>query len=558
LAGARQVFARPAIVITIIVASLIVATPTEVFAEKRVALVIGNAAYKNALSLPNPSNDAKAISELFTKARFEVVETRTDLGIAEMRRAIRNFSDLVRDSDIAVIFYAGHGMEVGGTNYLIPTDAVLERDIDVEDEAISLDRIMRILDPAKRLRLVILDACRDNPFMHKMKRSMGTRAFSRGLAGIEPTTSDTLVAFAAKGGSLAADGKEGDNSPFTKALLQHIATPGLDIRIAFGRVRDEVLKTTRNFQEPFVYGSLGGSTVALVPAPVDPNAAARKDYEFAAQIGTKEAWQSFLAAHASGFYSNLARAQLSKLETAEQQKLKAEQARRQAEELASRTAEENQKPPSEQARIQIEQAKREVEEARRQAEQARLQVEQVKRQAVEEARREVEEAKRQATEELAKMSAIAPGQPRPGGPLTGTAMDPGDIARLLQAHLKRVGCDPATTDGSWGESSRKALDQFNRNAGTKFDVKLASVDALDAVRAKTARVCPLVCGHGQRIENDTCVKITCEPGFVLASNGKCQQLREPRKPTAGPAASAPSGGSAGGKCFTFSGKRYCE
>ena len=206
---------------------------TEAVAGRRAALVIGNSAYKNVPTLANPSNDAKAVSELFKKAGFEVVETRVDLGIVEMRRAIRDFTDQVRDFDIAVIFFAGHGMEVGGTNYMIPTDAVLERDIDVEDEALSLDRIMRVLDPAKRLRLVILDACRDNPFARTMKRSVGTRAISRGLAGLEPTTSDTLVAFAAKGGSLAADG-EGGNSPFTKALVKHIATPGLDVRIALG------------------------------------------------------------------------------------------------------------------------------------------------------------------------------------------------------------------------------------------------------------------------------------------------------------------------------------
>jgi uncharacterized caspase-like protein len=505
---------------------------TEAVAERRAALVIGNSAYKNVPTLANPSNDAKAVSELFKKAGFEVVETRVDLGIVEMRRAIRDFTDQVRDSDIAVIFFAGHGMEVGGTNYMIPTDAVLERDIDVEDEALSLDRIMRVLDPAKRLRLVILDACRDNPFARTMKRSVGTRAISRGLAGLEPTTSDTLVAFAAKGGSLAADG-EGGNSPFTKALVKHIATPGLDVRIALGRVRDEVLKSTKNRQEPFVYGSLGGSTVALVPVPPDPNAEARKDYEFAAQIGTKEAWQFFLGAHSSGFYPNLARAQLAKLDAAERVQFQAEQARRRAEEQAEGRAEENNKSTSEQAQQQIDDAKRELEALRHQAEQAKLQVEEIKRQAVEEARRQVDEAKHQAAEERARLMAaigLTPTGADAASTVSPLAMNPGDIARLLQAHLKRVGCDPGTTDGNWDDGSRKALGNFNKNVGTRFDIKVASIDALDAVRSKTVRVCP---------STDTDREKTASRPSDVGSHRKDETSRTPKASSQGAALGDP-------------------
>jgi uncharacterized caspase-like protein len=163
-----------------------------------------------------------------------------------------------------VIFFAGHGMEVNGTNYLIPIDAILERDIDVEDETVPLDRVIQILEPAKRLRLVVLDACRDNPFVRSMKRTIAGRSIERGLAKVDVLTSDTLIAFAAKAGSTASDG-DGTNSPYTTALLKHLTIPGLDLRLAFGRVRNEVLKNTDNRQEPFVYGSLGGSEVSLVP-----------------------------------------------------------------------------------------------------------------------------------------------------------------------------------------------------------------------------------------------------------------------------------------------------
>lgn len=320
--------------IGILIAStlLLAGLSSQALAEKRVALVIGNSNYVHAMKLPNPPNDAAAMSVLLDGAGFQVVETRNDLGNLEMRRVIRDFSEMTRDADMAVVFFAGHGIEVDGSNFLIPTDAKLERDIDIEDEAIALDRVVRMLEPAKKLRLVILDACRDNPFARTMKRTMVSRSVGRGLAKVEPPTSDTLIAFAAKAGSLAGDG-DGIHSPFTAALLKHIATPGLDLRIVFGRVRDEVIKNTSNRQEPFVYGSLGGSNVALVPgaaappvvvaalpaapavavAPPPVGSTAWRDYELAAQINTREIWDAFLETHPTGFYANLARAQRAKL-----------------------------------------------------------------------------------------------------------------------------------------------------------------------------------------------------------------------------------------------------
>src|SRR5262245_36442203 len=268
-------------------------------AERRVALIIGNSNYKNVQPLANPARDATAVGALFKKAGFEVVESKLDLGNTAMRRTVREFTAVARNADIAVVYYAGHGIEFDGTNYLIPIDAALASDVDVEDETISLDRIMRMLDPVKRLRLVILDACRENPFAKKMTRTVASRSVGRGLAKIEVTTTDTLVAFAAKAGMTAADGI-GDHSPFTAALLDSLTMPGLDLRIAFGRVRDEVMKNTDNKQEPYVYGSIGGSTIALVPKPAEkpaqeaastPANTLARDYEFAERIGTRQAWE---------------------------------------------------------------------------------------------------------------------------------------------------------------------------------------------------------------------------------------------------------------------------
>ena len=263
---------------------------------------------------------------MLTKAGFNVVNAKQDVTNADMRKMVRDFSDQARDADVAVCLYAGHGIEIDGTNYLLPVDTKLERDVDVEDEAVSLDRIVRILDPVKKLRLVILDACRDNPFQQSDEAfSLSSRGVTRGLGKVEPENPNTLIAYAAKAGSTASDG-DSDHTPFTTALLKQLPVPGQDLRKSLGYVRDAVMKQTDNKQEPFVYGSLGGDDVVLVagakPAPaavpaqvssLDPNSPLRRDYELAAQINTKAAWDAFLKTYPKGFYADLARAAQGKL-----------------------------------------------------------------------------------------------------------------------------------------------------------------------------------------------------------------------------------------------------
>jgi hypothetical protein len=293
-------------------------------ADKRVALVVGNSAYQNVPTLPNPARDARAMADMFRKVGFDVVSAQYDIGNLDLKRAIRQFEDAAADADFAVVYYAGHGIEIHGVNYLIPVDAKLASDRDADDEAVTLDRLIGAAEGAKRLRLVIIDACRDNPFGRTMKqqRTGPVRGLSGGLGVTEPTSTNTLIAYAAKAGSVATDG-DGDHSPFTAALLDNLFTPGLDIRLAFGRVRDEVLKKTANQQEPFVYGSLGGANFALVPAaPAAPalevvDAAAQADYNLVKKIGTKTAWEVFLKQYPTGFYHALAQEQLAMVIAAE-------------------------------------------------------------------------------------------------------------------------------------------------------------------------------------------------------------------------------------------------
>jgi len=299
-----------------------VVAPDAALADKRVALIVGNSSYQSVPQLPNPSRDATAVAKMFKDAGFDSVDLLLNVGNLEFKRAIRKFENEADQADIAVVYYAGHGLEVSGTNYLIPIDARLASDRDADDEAIPLERLVSSADGAKRLRLVILDACRDNPFTRTMRleRKVANRGISAGLGRVEPTSTDTLIAYAAKAGSTADDG-DGQHSPFTTAVLKDLPVPGLDVRLAFGRVRDDVLKSTDNRQEPFVYGSLGGGNVSLVPAPAAPQEAplndVRADFELVQKFGTKRAYQVFLGTHPTGLYADLARAEIERLDAVE-------------------------------------------------------------------------------------------------------------------------------------------------------------------------------------------------------------------------------------------------
>jgi tetratricopeptide (TPR) repeat protein len=224
-------------------------------AERRVALVIGNSAYEHAPALRNPVNDAKAFAAILRAIGFTEVRELYDASLSTLGVTLKSFGDLAAGADWAVIYYAGHGIEVNGTNYLIPVDAILEQAAHVEDEAMPLSRLLSKVTAASKLQLVILDACRNNPFTGRMKRSgQAGRSLGRGLASVEPE-SGVLVAYAARDGTTALDG-ETANSPYAEALIKHIAEPNLEINLLFRRVRDEVFTKTGKQQEPFTYGSL--------------------------------------------------------------------------------------------------------------------------------------------------------------------------------------------------------------------------------------------------------------------------------------------------------------
>ena len=229
--------------------------PTVASAAGRVALVVGNSDYAAIGALPNPGNDAEGVAAALGRLGFDVT-TVSDADRADLNEALRLFARESAGADVSLVFYAGHGIEVDGANYLVPVDARLERDTDVEYEALPLDRVLRATTGAG-LRVVILDACRNNPLARSMRRTSAARSVSRGSFGElneDLLGDETLVAYAAAAGTTAADGT-GRNSPYTAALLEYLEEP-LEIGILFREVRARVLEATRGQQRPHEYASL--------------------------------------------------------------------------------------------------------------------------------------------------------------------------------------------------------------------------------------------------------------------------------------------------------------
>ncbi|MEO9778621.1 MAG: caspase family protein [Sedimentitalea sp.] len=266
-------------------------------AQDRVALVIGNSNYERVGSLENPQNDADDIGAALARLGFAVTST-FNLDSRSMNLALRDFSRSARNAEMALIYFAGHGMEIDRRNFLIPVDAILEQSSDVTFEAIEMQKFLSAVRGAKTLRLVLLDACRDNPFLRQIADA-GTRSLGRGLGAIEPA-SGVLVGYSAKGGTVALDGS-GRNSPYAAALLAHLETPGLEIGQLFRRVRDTVLTNTNGQQEPFTYGSLPAQDLYLaVNKPDGPTASEVLQAFLAADTENSVSdWRDFIEKYAN-------------------------------------------------------------------------------------------------------------------------------------------------------------------------------------------------------------------------------------------------------------------
>ena len=245
---------------------LLVITSISALAAGKVALVIGNGAYVNANKLPNPPNDASDMSAALQKMGFTVIGG-TDLDYAAMGAKIGEFEDAARDADVTLFFYAGHGLQVNGRNFLVPINAKLDRESSLQFEAIDAETVLRSMSGSGKTAIALLDACRDNPLSRSFARSLGktrSTAVQQGLAVPAIAGGGMLIGFATAPGDVAADG-DGRNSPFTTALLKNIATPGLEIQQLMTRVKADVFETTKESQEPWHNSSLRSEVYLVAP-----------------------------------------------------------------------------------------------------------------------------------------------------------------------------------------------------------------------------------------------------------------------------------------------------
>jgi hypothetical protein len=486
---------------------------TSVAHAERIALVIGNSSYEAVPRLPNPVRDAEAIAESLKRLGFEVSIGR-DTRKATLEGLLADFSEKAAQAEMAVVFYAGHGIEVGGENYLIPVDAKLKSDTRIKFEAVSLSDILSAIEGGNGIKLVLLDACRNNPFIASMEGR--TRSVGRGLAKVE-AADGIYISYSAAAGTTASDG-EGDHSPYTEALLSTIEEPGLELNFLFRKVARFVKQKTNGVQTPFEYGRLPDVSIYLKP-PVEVSLPVVKDpcSDAAAHWAAIEDKKSaaLFKAHLQYFgqcaFAELAKNALDNLAKTEKlQSAGASVAVVDAVGAASEAAEEQKTPTS------------------------------------------VASGDDPAGEET-----VALVQP------DSAKADLLSLTRDVQSGLAGLGCSMGTVDGRWGRQSKRAMERFNQFANLSLDVEAPSQAALAAIRERTGRVCPLECGPTEVVAGDRCERKTCDAGFTLNKAGKCvapsaagTRTERGKKPsrTQKQDADVQSGGK---DCFQLDGQKFC-
>lgn len=532
-------------------------------AAERVALVIGNSAYKHTPRLENPANDARDVARSLETLGFEVIQLH-DLDKASMDRAIRRFADALASARTGLFYYAGHGLQVGGQNYLVPIDAELTTASALDFEMVRLDLVHRTMESAVKTNIIVLDACRDNPLSRNLARALGTRSASigRGLAAVE-SGEGTLISFSTQPGAVALDG-EGRNSPYAAALVKHMGRRGDDISTVLINVRNDVMETTARRQVPWEHSALtarfyfvppdpgaGEGAVASAPGPTYEQQAEMAFWSAVKDSGNRLVIQTYLDRFPQGTFVGLARALIDEIERKETlraaalkeaERARAERARKAAEALSEAALKAD---PGKQA----EALRRTKEEAVKAAEQSVATAEQ----AAQEARRELERAKAEQTAidasgggTVRHAAVETPRQDAAGQPAIQSAeQDPRSLATRLQVELVRVGCDPGKIDGNWGRKGRSALGDFARHAKLALPVDEPSEAAIEAVAARRERVCPLPCDDDEVERDGACVAKAARTRSASKSRDDQDETVKPTKRTSRSKSSSTSSGSSG-------------
>ncbi len=500
------------------------------YADKRVALVIGNSEYATQMRLLNPRNDAQDMADALKSLGFEVF-LRVDADQQSFTRALEDFTRAVAGADIGLFFYAGHGTQYYGSNYLMPVGARLQDEVSVRFELIPLDEIQRALDRSAGVRILILDACRNNPLAAELTRSMRASnrdaSIPRGLARIEQARG-TVVAYSTQANEIAEDGSA-RNSPFTRALLENLREPGLEIGAMFRKVAARVYETTHGKQVPELSISL------LSEVFLNRNETDAQVWGRVRAANDLAGIRDFIDRFPNSFYAADARMRLDMLDR---------EAR---------------------ARHQIET----VEQARREAEARIAALTQQTQTLMAEA----------GGNGIASPAATPPPHREPRGPpvaainpdqppVINPATNEGQLVVAIKTELNRLGCYFAPVDSNWqAPALRKAIADF---AARTRQAKLPDGPApefLEDLKARSGRVCVPDCGRRERESNGRCVAKTCAETELLDRDGNCVprgQVKQGRPAVAGgapqphPTETPPARHAGRGSCFNFNGRPYCE
>jgi len=436
----------------------------EAYAEKRVALVIGNATYQNSPRLGNPRNDASDLADALKRVSFDVV-LEQDLDKRGMERAIAQFARDARDADAALFYYAGHGLQHRGLNYLMPIDAKLEDEFSLNFEMARLEDVLLSLGQARGVKILVLDACRNNPLVERLAAVASTRDFvpTRGLAQLDAVRG-MIVAYATQADHVAADGS-GRNSPFTAALVKQINEPGLEIGTLFRRVASDVNRMTGGRQLPELSVSLLGEFYfTRVDSDVQAWVKVRTS-------GDTTRLKDFITLYSSSPLVTDARERLEAIDRAEQARIEKEKPEREKAERERQAREQAQREQFERERLarertdrerlqadQAEQARMERDRlAREQAEWERQQREKVERErlAAEQARRENGEQETPSSQPTNIQTAALP-PPKEPPPAHIPPLAGGALVLEIKKELKRVGCYKGRIDQNWSTKEMQA------------------------------------------------------------------------------------------------------
>lgn len=480
--------------------------------DRRIALVIGNSTYQHTAALENPRNDAGDMAAALERLGFEVI-VGIDLDKRSMERTIRQFGVKLADADLALFFYAGHGLQVSGQNYLMPADARLSSEGDVDFESIPLHLVLKQMEREAKTGLLLLDACRDNPLARNLARTMGTRSsqVGQGLAEVR-TGVGTLIGFSTQPGNVALDGT-GRNSPYVAALLKHIEAPNKDIGATLINVRNDVVHATGGKQVPWEHTSLMHEIVlSRTTAPELGQPGYDKDMELAFWNAVKdsrsaEVLQTYLDRFPKGTFAGLARAlmdQVAKEQTAERELARREDQLRRAEEARAAAERQQRDADRKAAESRLATELKGAQEDARKAREALSVAEKERETALKAA-----ETARKAQEETrkAKEIAVASIPSLSDQAQTGLAEEAA-LIRSIHRELRRVGCDPGREDGKWGPGMTGALGKYNRLTKSALRTDGPTRDALAAIAGRKGRTCPLECGAGERADGGRCVVVT--------------------------------------------------